>query len=118
MSLTDVESAVGLLSSPLQLRGLFHGRVRLGLVLSLSFGSFGVCGLLLLGRFCFPFILFYLEPVFYHLKRENTFYLFFSKSGSEQVSAFLRSGEFVVYFIQLLVYSSMHSSSQESRIPG
>lgn len=115
-SLTDVKPAVAFLSSPLQLRGLFHGRVRLGLILSLPFGSFGICGLLLLGRFCFPFILFYLKPVFYHLEREKTF--FFSKSGSEQARAFLRLGEFVVYFTQLLVYSSMRFPARRVGIPG
>lgn len=108
--LTNVESGAVFLSPPLQLRGLLHRVAHLGRVLSLSFGHFGIRGLLL-GRFCFPFLLFYLKSVFYLLQRENTF---FSESFCEQAVACVLSDGVTAYSIRLLVDSFAHYSSHFS----
>lgn len=110
--LTDVESGAVFLSPPLQLRGL-HRAAHLGLILSLSFGNFGIRGLLL-GRFCFPFLFVYLKSVFYHLQRENTY---FSESFREQAVACVLSDGVTAYSIRLLVASSIHFSSQDRGDP-
>lgn len=72
--LTNVGFDVIFLPPPFQLGGLLHCRSSLGLVLSLSFSSFGTGGLLLFGRLHFAFFLFQLCPFFYHLEWEITFW--------------------------------------------